>query len=71
MQEAAERVAEKLGAPEERKWPLKPEFTPEMLAEMERLLPEKLKNRVVATSLAGCIHCGMCSDACHYSVSIP
>ena len=41
-----------------------------MLAEMEKLLPAKL-NRVVATSLAGCIHCGMCSDACHYSVSIP
>ena len=61
---------EKLGAAEERKWPLKPEFTPEMLAEMEKLLPGKL-NRVVATSLAGCIHCGMCSDACHYSVSIP
>ncbi|MEW6348327.1 MAG: (Fe-S)-binding protein [Thermodesulfobacteriota bacterium] len=61
---------EKLGAPDEREWPLKPEFTPEMLAEMERLLPAKL-NRVVATSLSGCIHCGMCSDACHYSVSIP
>jgi Fe-S oxidoreductase len=61
---------EKLGAAEERKWPLKPEFTPEMLAEMEMLLPGKL-NRVVATSLSGCIHCGMCSDACHYSVSIP
>src|SRR4030042_4932434 len=61
---------EKLGAPEERVWPLKPEFTPEMLAEMERLLPGKL-NRVVAASLAGCIHCGMCSDSCHYSVSIP
>jgi Fe-S oxidoreductase len=61
---------EKLGAPEERKWPVKSEFTPEMLAEMEKLLPTKL-NRVVATSLAGCIHCGMCSDACHYSVSIP
>ena len=28
-------------------------------------------NRVVAASLSGCIHCGMCSDACHYSVSIP
>ena len=61
---------EKLGAAEERKWPLKPEFTPEMLAEMEKLLPSKL-NRVVATSLSGCIHCGLCSDACHYSVSIP
>ena len=61
---------EKLGAPEERKWPVKSEFTPEMLAEMEKLLPTKL-NRVVATSLAGCIHCGMCSDSCHYSVSIP
>ncbi len=69
MQEKTEG-AEKLGAPEERQWPVKAEFTPEMLAEMEKLLPAKL-NRVVATSLAGCIHCGMCSDACHYSVSIP
>ena len=62
--------AEKLGAEKERIWPTKTEFTPEMLAEMEELLPSKL-NRVVAASLAGCIHCGMCSDACHYSVSIP
>ncbi len=61
---------EKLGAPEHREWDLKTEFTPEMLAEMEKLLPPKL-NRIVATSLASCIHCGMCSDACHYSVSIP
>mgnify|MGYP005833896621 CR=1 FL=1 len=67
---AASGGSEKLGAAEERKWPLKSEFTLEMLAEMEKLLPTKL-NRVVATSLAGCIHCGMCSDACHYSVSIP
>ena len=52
----AQPQPEKLGAPEERKWPVKSEFTPEMLAEMEKLLPSKL-NRVVATSLAGCIHC--------------
>lgn len=61
---------DKLGAGDARKWPTKPEFTPEMLEEMEKLLPAKL-NRVVAASLSGCIHCGMCSDACHYSVSIP
>ncbi|MBI5571896.1 MAG: (Fe-S)-binding protein [Desulfomonile tiedjei] len=61
---------EKLGAPVERKWHVKSEFTPEMLQEMEKLLPTKL-SRAVAASLAGCIHCGMCSDACHYSVSIP
>ena len=61
---------EKLGAKEERKWPTKTEFTPEMLEEMEKLLPGTL-NRVVTASLSGCIHCGMCSDACHYSVSIP
>lgn len=66
----AERNFEKLGSQEDRKWPLQPEFTPEMLAEMEKLLPAKL-NRVVATSLAGCIHCGLCSDSCHYSASIP
>lgn len=60
----------KLGTQEGRKWPIKPEFTPEVLEEMEKLLPSKL-NRIVATSLAGCIHCGMCSDACHYTRSIP
>ncbi len=32
-------TSEKLGAPEERKWPVQPEFTPEMLAEMEKTLP--------------------------------
>lgn len=61
---------EKLGMQEDRKWPTKTEFTPPMLEKMEELLPTKL-NRIVSTSLAGCIHCGMCSDACHYSVSIP
>lgn len=65
-----ERQWEKLGSQEDRKWPTKTEFTPQMLAEMEKMLPSKL-NRVVAASLAGCIHCGMCSEACHYSVSIP
>jgi Fe-S oxidoreductase len=78
MAEPAEKTAlevkkekpEKLGTQADRKWPVKPEFTPEMLAEMEKLLPAKL-NRIVQTSLAGCIHCGMCTDSCHYSVSIP
>lgn len=60
----------KLGTQAGRKWHVKDEFTPEMLKTMEDLLPAKL-NRIVSTSLAGCIHCGMCSDACHYSVSIP
>jgi Fe-S oxidoreductase len=63
-------TADKIGTQEDRKWPVKEEFTPEMLEKMEELLPSKL-NRIVATSLAGCIHCGMCSDACHYSVSMP
>ncbi len=77
MPEPAEKTAEqysdpneKLGTQAGRKWPTKGEFTPEMLQEMEKLLPAKL-NRIVATSLASCIHCGMCSEACHYSVSIP
>lgn len=61
---------QKLGMQEDRKWPTKKEFQAEMLERMEELLPGKL-NRIVSTSLAGCIHCGMCSDACHYSVSIP
>ena len=60
----------KLGKQEDREWPRIEEFTPEALAKMEKLLPGKL-NRIVASSLAGCIHCGMCSDACHYTQSIP
>ena len=68
--EAKKEKPEKLGTQADRKWPIKPEFTPEILAEMEKLLPAKL-NRIVQTSLAGCIHCGMCTDSCHYSVSIP
>ncbi|MDQ7782757.1 MAG: (Fe-S)-binding protein [Desulfomonilaceae bacterium] len=60
----------KLGTQEGRKWPIKEGFTPEVLQKMEELLPSKL-NRIVATSLAGCIHCGMCSEACHYTQSIP
>ncbi len=69
-QEPSEIKLVELGAPEERKWEIKEEFTPEMLAKMEELLPAKL-NRLLTTSLSGCIHCGMCSDACHYSVSMP
>ena len=61
---------EKLGTQEDRAWPTKEEFTPEMLQKMEELLPGKL-NRIVSASLAGCIHCGMCQEACHYAVSIP
>jgi Fe-S oxidoreductase len=71
--EGSERPAgrfEKLGTQEDRKWPVMEEFSTEMLREMEKLLPGKL-NRIVAGSLAGCIHCGMCSDACHYTRSIP
>ncbi len=68
--EEAPEKPEKLGMQADRKWPLKTEFTPEILAEMEKLLPSKL-NRIVQTSLAGCIHCGMCTDACHYTQSIP
>lgn len=69
-QKPAKPKKEKLGSPESRRWPLKTEFTLEMLAEMEKILPSKL-NRVVASSLAGCIHCGLCSEACHYTASIP
>jgi Fe-S oxidoreductase len=61
---------EKLGTQENRKWPILSEFTPEALAKMEKILPSKL-NRIVQTSLAGCIHCGMCTEACHYTQSIP
>jgi hypothetical protein len=43
---AEPREPEKLGAAEERKWPLKPEFIPEMLAEMEKLLPAKLNREI-------------------------
>jgi len=61
---------EKLGTQANRQWPIKQEFSPEILAEMEKILPGKL-NRIVQMSLAGCVHCGLCSDACHYTRSIP
>ncbi len=61
---------EKLGTQANRQWPIKAEFTPEVLAEMEKALPSKL-NRIVQTSLAGCVHCGLCSESCHYTASIP
>jgi Fe-S oxidoreductase len=67
---AEEEVILGMGHPTPRKWKIEPEFTPEMLRKMEELLPSKL-SRVVASSLAGCIHCGMCSDACHFTVSMP
>lgn len=70
VKEKEEEQPVKLGTGEGRKWPIKAEFAPEVLKEMEKLLPSKL-NRIVATSLAGCIHCGMCSEACHYTQSIP
>jgi Fe-S oxidoreductase len=73
IQDATEEIAvepQKLGMQEDRKWPVNAEFSPEMLEEMEKILPSKL-NRIVQTSLAGCIHCGMCSEACHYTASIP
>jgi Fe-S oxidoreductase/CheY-like chemotaxis protein len=38
------------------------------------LVIERLKlklNRQMALSLAGCVHCGMCTDACHYVLANP
>jgi len=35
-----------------------------------RLLPSKLSRQVVG-SLVGCVHCGMCHDACHYTHAFP
>jgi Fe-S oxidoreductase/ActR/RegA family two-component response regulator len=36
---------------------------------LERL-PQKLSRQVV-TSLVGCVHCGMCTDSCHYVLTNP
>ena len=33
-------------------------------------LPKKLTRQVVG-SLVGCVHCGMCHDACHYALAFP
>lgn len=33
-------------------------------------LPKKLSRQVVA-SLVGCVHCGMCTESCHYVLSNP
>ncbi len=37
---------------------------------MMELLPAKLSRQVVG-SLVGCVHCGMCNDACHYVATHP
>jgi Fe-S oxidoreductase len=34
------------------------------------LLSQRI-NRPVVSSLVGCVHCGMCSDSCHYSLTRP
>ncbi len=37
---------------------------------MMELLPPKLTRQVVG-SLVGCVHCGMCNEACHYVLTHP
>ncbi|MDJ0766916.1 MAG: response regulator [Myxococcota bacterium] len=37
---------------------------------MMELLPPKLSRQVVL-SLVGCVHCGMCNEACHYVLTHP
>lgn len=37
---------------------------------MEQQLQKKLTRQVVG-SLVGCVHCGMCNDACHYVLAFP
>ena len=37
---------------------------------MEKQLSTKLSRQVVG-SLVGCVHCGMCNDACHYVLAFP
>jgi len=37
---------------------------------MEQQLAKKLSRQVVG-SLVGCVHCGMCNDACHYVLAFP
>jgi Fe-S oxidoreductase/CheY-like chemotaxis protein len=37
---------------------------------MEEQLTKKL-NRQVVGSLVGCVHCGMCDEACHYVLAFP
>jgi len=48
----------------------KPTFSSDMLKNMERLLDVRM-NRVVQASLATCVRCGLCSDACHFSLAMP
>ncbi len=35
------------------------------------MLMSKRINRQLATSLLGCVHCGMCADSCHYFLARP
>ena len=36
---------------------------------LERM--KKKLNRQMVASLVGCVHCGMCTDSCHYVLSNP
>jgi Fe-S oxidoreductase/ActR/RegA family two-component response regulator len=47
--------------------------TPAPSYKVERILeqlPKKLTRQVVG-SLVGCVHCGMCHEACHYALAFP
>jgi Fe-S oxidoreductase/ActR/RegA family two-component response regulator len=47
--------------------------TPQPSYKVEKILeqlPKKLTRQVVG-SLVGCVHCGMCHEACHYALAFP
>jgi Fe-S oxidoreductase len=44
---------------------VEPEDIPKMLGVLDSRM-----NRLLTSSLAACVHCGLCTDACHYHVSI-
>lgn len=43
-------------------------FDPEDIPKMLEILDKRM-NRLLASSLAACVHCGLCTEACHYYVS--
>jgi Fe-S oxidoreductase len=46
----------------------KPAFEPQDIPKMLEILDQRM-NRLLASSLAACVHCGLCTEACHYYAS--
>jgi Fe-S oxidoreductase len=68
---SAEEVKEKVEAPakaEEEKPKVKEAFETSDMDTMLGIMDKRM-NRLLTSSLAACVHCGLCTEACHYYAS--